>query len=206
MSPSVSPLPEVKLVSHSPWAGSDLHLGTEVESFHSHVLPQHLSCKCHQTSPVLLASPAVPPQDWEGALGPKSHIPLLACRHWQLSLGLLPEAQQESRPQKLGEVLPPPGTGVGMYVACCRVSRPSRVVWLQPNPPSPCPPPAHLPANISACTPRFTTKGNKKICASPNDPNNQKLMQNLDKKVQSNKQGKPPRPRGRPRRQKRQRV
>ncbi|XP_065716192.1 C-C motif chemokine 21 [Patagioenas fasciata] len=52
----------------------------------------------------------------------------------------------------------------------------------------------------------FTTKGNKKICASPTDPNNQKLMQNLDKKLQSNKQDKPPHPRGRPKRQKRQRV
>ncbi|XP_065513716.1 C-C motif chemokine 21-like [Caloenas nicobarica] len=56
----------------------------------------------------------------------------------------------------------------------------------------------------------FTTKGNKKICASPTDPNNKKVMQNLDKKVQNNKQdkkkGQPPRPRGRPKRQKRQQV
>lgn len=150
VSASVSPLPAVKLVSRSPGSGSDLQLGTEVESSHSHMLPQHLSCKCHQTSPLLSAGPAVPPWDWEGALGLKSHISLLAPRHWQLSLGLLPEAQQEIHPQKLGEVLPPPGTRVGMYAGCCGVSKPPRVVWFQLNPPSPCPPPTHLPANIFA--------------------------------------------------------
>ena len=71
---------------------------------------------------------------------------------------------------------------------------------------SPCPP----PANLSACTPRFTTKKNKKICASPTDPAVQKLMQNLDKKVKNDKKdkkkGQSPRPRGRPKRQRRQRV
>ncbi|XP_010185633.1 PREDICTED: C-C motif chemokine 21 [Mesitornis unicolor] len=48
----------------------------------------------------------------------------------------------------------------------------------------------------------FTTKRNKKICASPTDPAVQKLMQSLDKKVK--KKGPSPRPRGRSKRQKRQ--
>ncbi|XP_010119733.1 PREDICTED: C-C motif chemokine 21, partial [Chlamydotis macqueenii] len=56
----------------------------------------------------------------------------------------------------------------------------------------------------------FTTKKNKKICASPTDPAVQKLMQNLDKKVKNDKKnkkkGQSPRPAGKPRRQKRQRV
>ncbi|KAM6302994.1 C-C motif chemokine 21a-like [Podargus strigoides] len=56
----------------------------------------------------------------------------------------------------------------------------------------------------------LTTKRNKKICASPADPAVQRLMKNLDKKVKSNKEdkqkGQSPRPRGRARRQKRQRV
>uniref|UniRef100_A0A8B9M439 C-C motif chemokine n=1 Tax=Accipiter nisus TaxID=211598 RepID=A0A8B9M439_9AVES len=56
----------------------------------------------------------------------------------------------------------------------------------------------------------FTTKRDKKICASPTDPAVQKLMQNLDKKVKNDKKdkkkGQSPRPRGRPKRQKRQRV
>ncbi|XP_074992753.1 C-C motif chemokine 21-like [Calonectris borealis] len=56
----------------------------------------------------------------------------------------------------------------------------------------------------------FTTKRNKKICASPTDPAVQKLMQNLDKKVKNDKKdkkkGHSPRPGGRPKRQKRQRV
>ncbi|XP_050769248.1 C-C motif chemokine 21 [Gymnogyps californianus] len=56
----------------------------------------------------------------------------------------------------------------------------------------------------------FTTKKNKKICASPTDPAVQKLMQNLDKKVKNDKKdkkkGQSPRPRGRPKRQRRQRV
>ena len=43
VSASVSPLLAVKLVSHIPAAGSDLQLGTGVESSHPHVLPQHLS-------------------------------------------------------------------------------------------------------------------------------------------------------------------
>ncbi|XP_010146465.1 PREDICTED: C-C motif chemokine 21, partial [Eurypyga helias] len=54
----------------------------------------------------------------------------------------------------------------------------------------------------------FTTKKNKKICASPTHPAVQKLMNNLDKKVKNDKKdkkkGPSPRPRGRPKRQKRQ--
>ncbi|GAB0202931.1 C-C motif chemokine 21 [Grus americana] len=56
----------------------------------------------------------------------------------------------------------------------------------------------------------FTTKKNKKICASPTDPAIQKLMQNLDKKVKNDKKdkkkGQSSRSGGRPKRQKRQRV
>ncbi|KAM6364103.1 C-C motif chemokine 21-like [Pluvialis apricaria] len=54
----------------------------------------------------------------------------------------------------------------------------------------------------------FTTKKNKKICASPTDSAVQKLMQNLDKKMKNDKKDKKKGPRlgGRPRRQKRQRV
>ncbi|XP_030326783.1 C-C motif chemokine 21-like [Strigops habroptila] len=53
----------------------------------------------------------------------------------------------------------------------------------------------------------FTTKKNKKICASPTDPAVQKVMQNLDKKLRKDKKkGQPPRYRDRPRRQKQQRV
>ncbi|XP_009482657.1 C-C motif chemokine 21-like [Pelecanus crispus] len=56
----------------------------------------------------------------------------------------------------------------------------------------------------------FTTKRNKKICASPTDPTVQKLIQNLDKKVKNDKKdkkkGHTTRPGGRPKRQKRQRV
>ncbi|KAM6109628.1 C-C motif chemokine 20-like [Phoenicopterus ruber ruber] len=56
----------------------------------------------------------------------------------------------------------------------------------------------------------FTTKRNKKICASPTDPAIQKLMQNLDKRVKNDrkdkKKGHSLRPGGRPKRQKRQRV
>ncbi|KAM6391413.1 C-C motif chemokine 21-like [Rhynochetos jubatus] len=56
----------------------------------------------------------------------------------------------------------------------------------------------------------FTTKKNKKICASPTDPAVQKLMNNLDKKVKNDKKdkkkGPSPRPRRRPKRQKRQQV
>ncbi|XP_075344429.1 C-C motif chemokine 21 [Mycteria americana] len=56
----------------------------------------------------------------------------------------------------------------------------------------------------------FTTKKNKKICASPTDSAVQKLMQNLDKKVKNDKKekkkGHSPRPGGRPKRQKRQQV
>ncbi|XP_059690247.1 C-C motif chemokine 19-like [Gavia stellata] len=53
----------------------------------------------------------------------------------------------------------------------------------------------------------FTTKKNKKICASPTDPTVQKLIQNLDKKVKNDKRkGHSPRAGGRPKRQKRQRV
>ncbi|XP_074992166.1 C-C motif chemokine 21-like [Calonectris borealis] len=50
----------------------------------------------------------------------------------------------------------------------------------------------------------FTTKRNKKICASPTDLAVQKLMQNLDKK--DKKKGQSPRPRGRPKWQKQQWV
>ncbi|XP_009873835.1 PREDICTED: C-C motif chemokine 21 [Apaloderma vittatum] len=46
----------------------------------------------------------------------------------------------------------------------------------------------------------LTTKRNKKICASPADPEVQKLMQHLDKKAKNDK-GQSPRPRSRPRRQ-----
>ncbi|XP_056181495.1 eotaxin-like [Falco biarmicus] len=53
----------------------------------------------------------------------------------------------------------------------------------------------------------FTTKRNKKICASPTDSAVQKLMENLDKKVKNKKKkGQPPRPRGKPKQQKQQRV
>ncbi|KAM6226194.1 C-C motif chemokine 21-like [Spheniscus humboldti] len=54
----------------------------------------------------------------------------------------------------------------------------------------------------------FTTKRNKKICASPTDPAVQKLMESLDKKVKDKdkKKAHAPRPGGRPKRQKRQRV
>ncbi|XP_008943004.1 PREDICTED: C-C motif chemokine 21-like, partial [Merops nubicus] len=55
----------------------------------------------------------------------------------------------------------------------------------------------------------FTTKKNKKICASPNDLAIQKLMQNLDKKVRRDKEkkeGQSPRARRRSKRQKRQRI
>ncbi|XP_072716663.1 C-C motif chemokine 21-like [Ciconia boyciana] len=56
----------------------------------------------------------------------------------------------------------------------------------------------------------FTTKRNKKICASPTDPAVQKLMQNLDKKVKNDKKdkkkGRSSRPGGRPKRQKQQQV
>ncbi|XP_009955293.1 PREDICTED: C-C motif chemokine 21 [Leptosomus discolor] len=47
----------------------------------------------------------------------------------------------------------------------------------------------------------FTTRRNKKICASPTDAAVQKLMQNLEKK---DKKGKSQRPRHRSKRQKRQ--
>ncbi|XP_009984401.1 PREDICTED: C-C motif chemokine 21 [Tauraco erythrolophus] len=59
----------------------------------------------------------------------------------------------------------------------------------------------------------FTTKKNRKICASPTDPAVQKLMQNLDKKMKNDKKdkkdkkkGQSSRPRGRPKRQKWQQV
>ncbi|XP_010079517.1 PREDICTED: eotaxin-like [Pterocles gutturalis] len=56
----------------------------------------------------------------------------------------------------------------------------------------------------------LTTKGNKKICASPTDPAIQKVMQDVDNKVKNDKKGKKKgqssRPRGRPKRQKRQQV
>ncbi|KAM9250567.1 C-C motif chemokine 21-like [Cariama cristata] len=56
----------------------------------------------------------------------------------------------------------------------------------------------------------FTTKKNKKICASPTDSAVQKLMQNLDKKVKNDKKdkkrGQSSRSKGRPKRQKRQQV
>lgn len=44
-SASVPPLLTVKLVSHNPGAGSDLHLGAGVESSHLHVLPHYFSYK-----------------------------------------------------------------------------------------------------------------------------------------------------------------
>ncbi|XP_009556102.1 C-C motif chemokine 21 [Cuculus canorus] len=51
----------------------------------------------------------------------------------------------------------------------------------------------------------FTTKKNKKICASPADSAVQKLMQDLDKRVKKDKKkGQSPRPRGRSKRQRRQ--
>ncbi|KAM4639400.1 C-C motif chemokine 21-like [Amazona ochrocephala] len=53
----------------------------------------------------------------------------------------------------------------------------------------------------------FTTKKNKKICASPTDPAVQKLMQDVDKKFRKDKKkAQPPRYRGRPKRQKQRRV
>ncbi|KAM6036248.1 C-C motif chemokine 21 [Theristicus caerulescens] len=56
----------------------------------------------------------------------------------------------------------------------------------------------------------FTTKRNKKICASPTDPDIQKLMQKLDKKAKNDKKDKKkghnPRTGGRPKRQKQQQV
>ncbi|XP_005143522.1 C-C motif chemokine 21 [Melopsittacus undulatus] len=52
----------------------------------------------------------------------------------------------------------------------------------------------------------FTTKKNKKICASPTDADVQKMMQNLDKRVRKDKKRQPPRYRGRPKRQKQQKV
>ncbi|XP_009645564.1 C-C motif chemokine 21 [Egretta garzetta] len=56
----------------------------------------------------------------------------------------------------------------------------------------------------------FTTKRNKKICASPTNPTVQKLMQNLDNKVKNDKKDKKkkhsPRSGGRPKEQKTQQV
>ncbi|XP_074934759.1 C-C motif chemokine 21-like [Phalacrocorax aristotelis] len=54
----------------------------------------------------------------------------------------------------------------------------------------------------------FITKRGKKICASPNDPTIQKLIQNLNKVKNDKKpkKGRSPRPGGRPKRQKRQQV
>ncbi|XP_008496436.1 C-C motif chemokine 21 [Calypte anna] len=55
----------------------------------------------------------------------------------------------------------------------------------------------------------FTTRRNKKICASPTKLDVQMTMQNLDKKKngkKDKKKGQPPRPRGRPKRPKQQQV
>ncbi|XP_062369792.1 C-C motif chemokine 21-like [Cinclus cinclus] len=55
----------------------------------------------------------------------------------------------------------------------------------------------------------FTTKRNRKICASPTDNAVQKLMQHLDKKAKSDKikkRGQTLRPRVKPKKQRRQRV
>ncbi|KAM9262537.1 C-C motif chemokine 21-like [Morus bassanus] len=54
----------------------------------------------------------------------------------------------------------------------------------------------------------FTTKRGKKICASPSDATVRKLIQDLDKMKndKKTKKGHSPRPGGRPKRQKRQRV
>ncbi|XP_005528116.1 PREDICTED: C-C motif chemokine 21 [Pseudopodoces humilis] len=55
----------------------------------------------------------------------------------------------------------------------------------------------------------FTTKRNRKICASPTDGTIQKLMQHLDKKAKNDKnkkKGHTQRPRGRAKKQRRQRV
>ncbi|XP_010018214.1 PREDICTED: C-C motif chemokine 21 [Nestor notabilis] len=53
----------------------------------------------------------------------------------------------------------------------------------------------------------FTSKKNKKICASPTDPDVQKVMKNLDKRVRKDKKkGQPPRYRDRLKRQKQQQV
>ncbi|KAM6230207.1 C-C motif chemokine 21-like isoform 2-T2 [Porphyrio hochstetteri] len=60
----------------------------------------------------------------------------------------------------------------------------------------------------TGCTLRaavLITKKNKKICASPTNPDILKLMRNLDKKAKS-KKGQSPRAGGKPKQQKRQRV
>ncbi|XP_053787973.1 eotaxin-like [Vidua chalybeata] len=74
----------------------------------------------------------------------------------------------------------------------------------------------HLQGPETGCYLRavvLITKRNKKICVSPNDDTIQKLMQQLDKKANNEKDKKPKnnkgqtqRSRGRPKKQKRQRV
>lgn len=67
-----------------------------------------------------------------------------------------------------------------------------------------------LPARKSfCCSPRFTTRRNRNICASPSDDAVKKLMKHLDKKANDNKnkkKGQTRRPRGRPKKQRQQRV
>ncbi|TRZ21030.1 hypothetical protein HGM15179_006051 [Zosterops borbonicus] len=55
----------------------------------------------------------------------------------------------------------------------------------------------------------FTTKRNRNICASPDDDTVKKLMKHLDKKAKKDKsknRGQTQRPRGRPKKQRQQRV
>lgn len=92
----------------------------------------------------------------------------------------------------------------------------ARTTWnsLASDKPSPLLP--LLPSRKSfCCSPRLITKKNKKICVSPTDDAVLKLLQQLDKKAKNDKDKKAKnnknkrqiqRPRGRPKKQKRQRV
>lgn len=86
----------------------------------------------------------------------------------------------------------------------------ARTAWTQFGSDKPSPVPLLLPTRKSfCCSPRFTTKRKRKICASPTDNAVQKLMQNLDKKTKkdtNSKNRQTQRPRSKPRKQRRQRV
>lgn len=95
-----------------------------------------------------------------------------------------------------------------MPAACRRVSTlgqpgPPGVVRLHPSPPCVLPTSLHTPtANLSAWSPRFTTKKEKKICSSLTSPAVQKLIRSLEEKQKNP----PPKPQGRSRRLKRKQA
>ncbi|XP_050769584.1 C-C motif chemokine 19-like [Gymnogyps californianus] len=103
--------------------------------------------------------------------------------------------------------MPPLSPGTGSLASDCCLKNSQKVIpssWVKSyslqGPESGC----------LLCAVMFTTKRNKKICTSPTDPAVQKLMQNLDKKdkkaKKDKKKGQSPRPRGKPKWQKRQWV